>query len=401
MPDAWYTFICTLCARAYFARIRVLGREHLPSAGAILYVGLHRNGAVDGFVYKSVFRRAIFLIAAQLQKNLFSRMFFTGIAVVRDKDSGDRGMNVAAMERCAELLSAGGQLAVFPEGTSSLGPKHLPFKSGAARIALDAWSRGIPVKVVPLGITYNAPTSFRSSVEVVVGEPLEKECVLEGERDQHLAEIKHSLTHALEDIGINADSAEYFEQLQILATMALPARGFFRAMKFCEPGIPEPLRTSWNALRTDMQAHGFTRSTAARPFIDVSPWLSLCAGLALAPLVGIGAVLNVLPLAGAYWAGKKLSDAPNVITLWRILAGLPLFVFWFVVVFAALAVAGKTVWFLFFLVLTVIAWLAYAPARQLLFAGWNGVRFPDLRRQYLEFRRAFQQELDKHESPAS
>jgi 1-acyl-sn-glycerol-3-phosphate acyltransferase len=401
MPDAWYTFICTLCARAYFARIRVLGGERLPSAGPILYVGLHRNGAVDGFVYKSIFRRAIFLIAAQLQKNLFSRMFFTGIPVVRDKDSGDRGMNVAAVERCAELLAAGGGLVIFPEGTSSLGPKHFPFKSGAARIALDAWSRGIPVKVVPLGITYNAPTSFRSSVEVVVGKPLEEERVLQGERDRYLAEMKHFLTHALEGVGINVDSPEYFEELQILATMALPNRGSFRAMKLCEPGIPEPLRSSWNLLRAKMQARGFAESTAARPFTGVSPWLSLCAGLALAPFVGIGALLNFLPLAGAYWAGKKLSDAPNVITLWRILAGVPLFVFWFVLVFAALVVAGKAVWFLFFVVLTVIAWQAYALERQLLCAGWNGVRFHDLRRQYLEFRRAFLQELDKHESSAS
>ena len=44
------------------------------------------------------------LIAAQLQKN---RMFFTGIPVVRDKDTGDRGMNAAAMERCGKLLADG------------------------------------------------------------------------------------------------------------------------------------------------------------------------------------------------------------------------------------------------------------------------------------------------------
>src|SRR5215468_10477714 len=108
MPDAWYTFLAALCTRVYFARVRVIGSERLPSCGPILYVGLHRNGAVDGFIYKSIFRRAIFLIAAQLRKNVLSRIFFTGIPVVREKDSGDRGMNSAAMGRCAELLARSG-----------------------------------------------------------------------------------------------------------------------------------------------------------------------------------------------------------------------------------------------------------------------------------------------------
>ena len=376
----------------------MLGRERLPSAGPILYVGLHRNGAVDGFVYKSILRGAIFLIAAQLQKNLFSRMFFTGIPVVRDKDSGDRGMNVAAMERCAELLAAGGELVVFPEGTSSLGPKHLPFKSGAARIALEACRKGLPLKIVPLGITYNAPTKFRSSVEIIVGQPLKLQRAEGIDGDHHLAEVKTLIARALQSVGINVESAEYFEELQILATMVFPGRDSFRALKFCEPGIPQPLRDTWNALYARMQAHGFARSTTARPFTEISPWLSLCLGFVLAPFVLIGALLNFLPLIGAHLAGKKLPDAPNVITLWRILVGVPLFVVWFGALFVALIVAGKAAWFLLFAGLTAIAWLGYAPMRRFLSAGWNGVRFPELRRQYLEFRTAFLRELDQHES---
>jgi hypothetical protein len=290
---------------------------------------------------------------------------------------------------------------VFPEGTSSLGPKHLPFKSGAARIALEACSRGIPVNVVPLGITYNAPAKFRSSVEIVVGEPLEHGHIEESEGGLCLAQTKTSLTRSLESVGINVDSVEYFEQLEALANMVLPDRCSFRAMKFCEPGIPESLCSSWNSLRTHLKAQGLTHGTAAKPFTGMAPWLSLCAALALAPVVSIGALLNCLPLAGAYWAGRKLSDAPNVITLWRILVGAPLFALWFVGVFAALAVMGKAAWFLLFTLFTVIASLTYAALRQFLVAGWNGVRLPELRREYLQFRRTFLNELDKHESSAN
>jgi len=397
LPDAWYTFLLTICARAYFARICVIGAERLPQNGPILYVGLHRNGAVDGFVYKSIFPAATFLIAAQLQKNSFSRIFFTGIPVVRDKDAGDRGLNALAMKRCDELLARGGELFVFPEGTSSLGPQHLPFKSGAARIAMAAWHQGIPLHVVPVGITYDGPSTFRSTVEVVVGMPINGEPLPRTAGEEPLADVKNSITRGLENVGINVDSMEYFEELQTIGAMALDRRSNFHAMKLCEKGIPERLRLSWEVLREGMRSSDLIHSKAASTFSIFAPWISLLAGLILAPLVAVAALLNFPPLAGAYWAGKKFPDAPNVITLWRVLVGAPLLCFWFAAVFAGLAVAGKAAWFALFFLLTILGWLAYGPVRQFLVTAWNGLRFRELRRQYLEFHKLFLEELSKHE----
>jgi 1-acyl-sn-glycerol-3-phosphate acyltransferase len=170
MPDLWYRFLSQLCVRVYFSRIDVLPAR--PSlSGPTLIVALHRNGALDGWVYKSIFPFATFMISAQLQKNLLARLFFTGIAVVRDKDQAEGGhsSNTDAMNRCYDLLGSGGTLAIFPEGTSSLGPRHLPLKSGAARIALEAAQRQVPVTILPLGITYDAPSTFRSNVQVIAG----------------------------------------------------------------------------------------------------------------------------------------------------------------------------------------------------------------------------------------
>ena len=44
MPEGWYAFLSTLCARAYFSSIRVIGKERLPRSGPVLYAGLHRAG---------------------------------------------------------------------------------------------------------------------------------------------------------------------------------------------------------------------------------------------------------------------------------------------------------------------------------------------------------------------
>jgi 1-acyl-sn-glycerol-3-phosphate acyltransferase len=396
MPDSWYTFLSTVCVRAYFTRIQLIGRERLPKAGPILYVGLHRNGAVDGFVYKSIFRRAVFLIAAQLQKNLFSRMFFTGIPVVRDKDTGDREINAAAMERCRRLLADGGELFIFPEGTSSLGPQHLPFKSGAARIAAEAWQQSIPLKVVPIGITYDAPSTFRSSVEVIVGEAIGAECLGSLEGQDQVAQARKVVTRALEDVGVNVDSVDYFAELRLIARMALPGRHYFHAMKLCEKGIPAELHRSWKSLRTAIEGSTLKRTEAANLFSSTSPWTSLVAGILLAPFVAAAAAVNFLPFAAAYWAGKKFPDAPNVITLWRILVGAPVFFLWFVLTLSALAAVGREAWFLLFFPLTIVGWLVYQPVRQSFVAAWNGLRFPELRGKYLEFQRLLVEALRKH-----
>src|SRR5204863_1924352 len=130
------------------------------------------NGAIDGMIYHVIFPRATFLISTQLTRSLFGRLFFTGIPVARDTGEGDRRANAASLTRCVEQLVAGGELAILPEGTSDLGPRHLPFKPGIAVILSRLLSAGAPVTVVPVGLFYQAPERFRSAATVVIGPPV-------------------------------------------------------------------------------------------------------------------------------------------------------------------------------------------------------------------------------------
>ncbi|NTV96383.1 MAG: hypothetical protein HGA75_13370, partial [Thiobacillus sp.] len=143
-----------LLAGLFYHRIRVLHPERLPAAGPVLYLGLHRNGAVDGFVYGSKLPRAVFMISAQLRRNVIGWLFFRGIEVARGKDA-ERGItvdNLAAITACVRHLTEGGALFVLPEGTSDLGHRHLPFQKGAARILYQTLAAGARPAVVPLGL---------------------------------------------------------------------------------------------------------------------------------------------------------------------------------------------------------------------------------------------------------
>src|ERR1043166_2252414 len=130
-------FLYWFLVRVYFQRVTVLHRERLPKSGPVLFLALHRNGAMDGFVYHQTLGQPTFMISTQLQRSWFGRLFFPGIAVTRTKDEGDRAGNAEALQRCVNLLRASGSLCVFPEGTSSLGTRHLPFKTGAAWLILE------------------------------------------------------------------------------------------------------------------------------------------------------------------------------------------------------------------------------------------------------------------------
>src|ERR1035438_6077934 len=127
MPELWYRYFFRLITGVYFARLTLLYPERRPQKGQpILYLGLHRNGAVDGFVYHRLLNAPTFLISTQLTRSWFARLFFHGIAVARRKDEGDRQENEAALGHCVEHLRTGGALFVFPDRKSTrLNSSHL------------------------------------------------------------------------------------------------------------------------------------------------------------------------------------------------------------------------------------------------------------------------------------
>jgi hypothetical protein len=49
--NVWHGWLYRFIKTFYFERITLIHPERLPRTGPVLYLGLHRNGAVDGFVY--------------------------------------------------------------------------------------------------------------------------------------------------------------------------------------------------------------------------------------------------------------------------------------------------------------------------------------------------------------
>lgn len=308
-----------LVARLYY-RARTRGEEGSPPSiqpAPTLYLCLHRNGAVDGWVNSWALRRwsprgALALLGANLRRNPVARFFAVGLPLARAQDrSSDpqkalaaRRSNERALAASLAWLEASGSLQIYPEGTSDLGPKPLPFHRGAAHLAglaLRAAARG-DVLLRPVLIDYEAPETPGSRVDVLVGAPLPTDDLdphdpaLIGLLHQRIADRLHAMAFVFDDEAHQA---------------AARAQANLR-----RDGDERLARLRWLA----RDARACAAAAAGEP-----DWpRRLVAGALAAP----GAALNA-PLAAACWlAARRMADGRNVVAFWRILAGLTLAPLW-------------------------------------------------------------------------
>ncbi|MCX8008014.1 MAG: 1-acyl-sn-glycerol-3-phosphate acyltransferase [Coriobacteriia bacterium] len=168
-------------------RVRDRGRENLPSSGPAIIAGNHRS-YMDPVILWSICPRPVAFMA---KRELFTG--FLGWALPRlwafpvDRRGADR----AALLRATEVLSEGGVVGIFPEGTrqydDSLGEAH----GGAAFVALRA-----SAPIVPVGIVGTAAVWPRGQrlprlrrVTIVYGEPIRPEEFPHGSRREQVEEL--------------------------------------------------------------------------------------------------------------------------------------------------------------------------------------------------------------------
>ncbi|WP_164874175.1 lysophospholipid acyltransferase family protein [Rhodococcus spongiicola] len=157
-------------------RFTRVGVENLPrDGGAVL--AINHTGYLDfvsiGLTARSRGRRIRFMAKAELADNPVLRFLMRNTRTI----AVDRAAGTASYRSAVEALKAGELVGVYPEGTISRSFELKKFKSGAARMALEA---GVPI--VPSIVwgaqriaTKGQPLRLgrhRIPVTVVVGEPI-------------------------------------------------------------------------------------------------------------------------------------------------------------------------------------------------------------------------------------
>lgn len=202
----------------FFRRIEVLGAGHLPRDRPLVLVANHANGLIDpalliGFL--PVCPR--FLAKSTLWRQPFVRPFLdlaAAIPVYRRQDTGvDVSRNEEMFDSCHRVLAAGGALAIFPEGRSHTEPSMMTLRTGVSRIvlgALDRWPE-LPLRIVPVGLTFDDKDTFRSRVLLDVGLPIDPRAWLEAWREdprEAARDLTGKIRTSLEEVTLNFPSWE-------------------------------------------------------------------------------------------------------------------------------------------------------------------------------------------------
>ncbi len=183
MRTTLYDLLVTLlrvATHTFFRNIEVVGLEHVPAEGPVVFLGNHPNSLMDPVLITTTCGRRVRFAAKDTLFESAAFRFLAGILgavpIKRRQDHSGQTQgaldNSDAFRALFDVLREGDAFGIFPEGISHTGSELAPLKTGAARIALGARAEGVPVVVVPCGLTYKRRTRLRSQVLVQFGEPL-------------------------------------------------------------------------------------------------------------------------------------------------------------------------------------------------------------------------------------
>jgi glycerol-3-phosphate O-acyltransferase / dihydroxyacetone phosphate acyltransferase len=211
--------ILKLTVRIFFRHIEIVGLDRIPQRRAVIFVLNHPNGLVDPVLVLSLIPRPVSLLAKAPLFRMPIIGFFVralnSLPVYRHQDKGqDTSKNQETFKQARAILLQGGTIAIFPEGVSHSSPNLLPLKTGTARIALGTTSidQSLNLKVVPVGLYYTSKKTFRSSVLLYFGEPIQVEPTTLDDNNEppkdKVYELSNQIAEALRSVTLNADHDE-------------------------------------------------------------------------------------------------------------------------------------------------------------------------------------------------
>jgi 1-acyl-sn-glycerol-3-phosphate acyltransferase len=192
-----------LALPTYFRRITVLGAERLPRSGPVLLAPTHK-ARWDALLLPHAAGRRVtgrdcrFMVTVDEMRGLQGWLLHRLGCFPVDQSRP----SLLSLRYALDLLAAGEQLVVFPEG--QIRRRHaaagdaLRLHQGLARLALMAASKGVRVPVFPVGIAYGHdwPRPFDRAA-VSFGEPLTIEPPPEGQGRRTAVDFTHRLAAAM------------------------------------------------------------------------------------------------------------------------------------------------------------------------------------------------------------
>lgn len=333
--------------RLYFREVERVGISPGPDTRGRVIVSNHTNALIDPILVLTDAACEISPIAKSTLWSipglrwLLDRAGAVPIARRKDNPDKDATQNVEIFEKIAQHLSTGGNILIFPEGTSHNEPHLVPLRTGAARMLLAAESkRGVPPTFQAAALEFDARSDFRSRCLVLWG-PVRSFADIPGDTEERVRAATALMREDLADLLVEGETHE--ERLRVARVAELLSNDGAdrtlerwsgigrqvelanRTLRSVDPTLVAKVAEHVDHYYAELERLGLVDAQVigrrAEPRDPEPRWKRL----ALAPLAASGFALYALPYFIPRWVARgKDEDAVSTIKLGAALLVYPL-----------------------------------------------------------------------------
>jgi 1-acyl-sn-glycerol-3-phosphate acyltransferase len=162
----------------YIRRIGWEGVQHIPTGQPVLFCGSHSNSFLDSLFICVYLQQPVYVLArGDAFRNPKARWALNALKVLpifrqSEGEAEAAAKNQLSFDRCHALFQENQYVLIFPEAVAAYQTEILPLKKGAANMVQRAWQAGIPVQVIPMGVTYSSFKDWGKKCDVAFSAPL-------------------------------------------------------------------------------------------------------------------------------------------------------------------------------------------------------------------------------------
>lgn len=350
-------------ARIYFREIEVAGDVPDAETAGRLFAANHVNGLVDPILVLTQAPCRISPVAKSTLWQIPGLKWLLetaeAVPIVRRRDVPDKSEsdNEAVFTRVASHLDGGGNILIFPEGTSHNEPRLLPLRSGAGRMLAraQAESKNDALTFQAVALEFDDREVFRSRALVLFG-PVRRIADLPG------ADLAKEITEVLRDdlSELLVEGATWDERVLVIRVAEMFAKDAHdtslehlnqvgrrieaarRVLARAAPGdvvaIEERLRAYLKRLEEQETSDDVVAKVARGESSGLEPdrVARAAAMIATLPLAVLAVVLYWLPYQVPRFVTKRLKGDPDVASTYKLGVGLVVFPLWALVAIVAL-----------------------------------------------------------------
>lgn len=160
-------------------RLNISDKRIFNDPGPLLIASNHPNSFLDAIIVATLFKKPVYSLArGDVFRNRFAGRLLRKLNMLPvyrlSEGANNLSENFSTFAACRDIFKKDGIVLIFSEGLC-INEWHLrDLKKGTARLALESWNEGIPLRVLPMGINYQSFSSFGKNVIIKTGPVIRK-----------------------------------------------------------------------------------------------------------------------------------------------------------------------------------------------------------------------------------